>query len=303
MLAGGALIAIASLAGDAPEGGTMMNDMNVGAEGHHRPHRRTPPPTPAPTPSPPSTTPPASYVPTPAPSKGYTFTDEFAGAAGVSPSENWAYDLGAGGWGNGELETYTSSAANAHLDGDGHLAVTVTANGKGYDSARLVTRGIFTQMYGSFEAGIKLSPVTGLWPAFWLLGVNAATWPACGELDVMENYGGSLVSSTINNGSVGWLPQLEADTTDDGGWHIYRCTWEPGTVSMYKDNVLLQTQTPKTVSGDWPYDNSSAMGGGLYVILNVAVGGSGTGGATPPASALPAVPMLVDYVHAWEPES
>jgi beta-glucanase (GH16 family) len=288
----------------------MSDNAFVGAEGRHGHggHRRPPappkpaPPKPAPPkPAPPTPPSPASYSPTPAPAAGFTFADEFTGTAGTAPdSASWGYDLGGGGWGNGELETYVQSATNAYLDGEGHLAITVTAAGKnGYDSARLVTRGTFVQMYGSFEAGIKLAPGTGLWPAFWLLGVDDSTWPACGELDIMENYGSpDLVSCTINNGTVGWKPSLEADTTDDGDWHVYRCDWAKGTVSMYKDGTLLQTQTPSTIGGAWPYDSSAAMGGGLYIILNVAVGGTGTNDAKP--SSLPATPMLVDYVHAWQ---
>jgi hypothetical protein len=37
----------------------------------------------------------------------------------------------------------------------------------------------------------------------------------------------------------------------------------------------------------------------MYVILNVAAGGSGTNSVNPAASALP-VKMTVDYVHCWE---
>lgn len=291
----------------------------MGAEGHHlsnqhgrgHDHRRrrpvkptspgTPSPAPSPTPTPtPAPAPSSGLTPTPPPAAGYAFADEFNGAAGTAPSSgNWSYDLGGGGWGNDELEAYTASSQNAYLDGSGNLAITVTSDGGGgYNSARLVTRGTFVQMYGHFEAAIKLAPGTGLWPAFWLLGVDDSTWPACGELDIMENYGTSMVSSTINNGTVGWTASLEADTDDDGQWHIYRCDWEKGSVSMYKDGKLLQKQTPSTVGGAWPYDSSSAMGGGLYIILNVAVGGTGVNGAKP--KKLPATPMLVDWVHAWQ---
>jgi beta-glucanase (GH16 family) len=309
-LAGIAMAAAVSLAGDTSWEGPVMPEepeIRVGADGHHRApghgHQHHPtPPTPTP-PAPPTPTPPSTGpTPTPAPASGYTFADEFDGAAGTAPSsKNWSYDLGGGGWGNNELEVYTNEVKNAYQDGYSHLAIEVDqiANGT-YNSARLVTRGIFTQMYGSFEAGIKLAPVEGLWPAFWLLGVNDASWPACGELDIMENYGSSLVSCTINNGTTGWLSNLEADTTDDGNWHVYRCDWAPGTVSMFKDGKLLQTQTPETVDGNWPYDNAAAMGGGLYFILNVAVGGTGVDGVSPSAGSLPAIPMLVDYVHAWE---
>ena len=48
------------------------------------------------------------------------------------------YDLGGGGWGNNELETYTSSTQNASLDGLGHLVITAQKDSSGnYTSARL----------------------------------------------------------------------------------------------------------------------------------------------------------------------
>lgn len=50
--------------------------------------------------------------------------DQFAGPAGASPDRaSWTAELGAGGWGNGELQTYTDAAENVALDGDGHLVV------------------------------------------------------------------------------------------------------------------------------------------------------------------------------------
>ena len=48
----------------------------------------------------------------------YAFQDEFDGPAGSPPDPaRWRYDLGAGGWGHGELQTYTDSTANVFQDG------------------------------------------------------------------------------------------------------------------------------------------------------------------------------------------
>src|SRR5437588_399022 len=46
---------------------------------------------------------------------GITWRDEFTGVGNYPYSGNWGYDLGAGGWGNNELETYVNSFANAHI--------------------------------------------------------------------------------------------------------------------------------------------------------------------------------------------
>ena len=42
---------------------------------------------------------------------------------------------------------------------------------------------------------------TGSWPAIWLLGYQPPTWPACGELDMVEVVNGkpSVISKTQCN--------------------------------------------------------------------------------------------------------
>ena len=115
----------------------------------------------------------------------------------------WTYDTGFRCCGNNELETYCaadSSTApcsenpNAYIDESGILhIVAVNPSGTTYTSARLKTQGLFSFMYGRIEARMKLPESQGMWPAFWLLGNNITTvsWPACGELDVMEHIDGN----------------------------------------------------------------------------------------------------------------
>ena len=63
--------------------------------------------------------------------------------------------------------------------------------GYGYTSASVNTRGRFELRYGKLEVRAMLPTGTGTWPAIWMLGTNIdrAGWPACGEIDVMENVG------------------------------------------------------------------------------------------------------------------
>src|SRR5262245_10009241 len=88
------------------------------------------------------------------------WADEFEGPAGSVPDQTkWNYDIGGNGWGNNELETYTSRTDNAFLDGEGHLVIKVIKENfrgpdgirRNYTSSRLLTRGKFTQRYGRFE--------------------------------------------------------------------------------------------------------------------------------------------------------
>src|SRR5438034_7439950 len=135
------------------------------------------------------------------PSTGFvlSWSDEFGGADGSTPdASKWTYDLGGGGWGNNELETYTNRAVNAQIKG-GNLVITaqketftgVDGISRDYTSARLKTQGLFAQAYGRFEARIKIPAGQGMWPAFWMLGndITSVGWPKCGEIDIMENIG------------------------------------------------------------------------------------------------------------------
>src|SRR5436190_7589690 len=86
-----------------------------------------------------NTSPMPSQPPAP-PSSAQAWSDQFDGPLNAPPDPaRWTYDIGAGGWGNQELQTYTSSAQNAHLDGQGHLVVHVESTPSGFTSARLKT--------------------------------------------------------------------------------------------------------------------------------------------------------------------
>ena len=70
------------------------------------------------------------------------WSQEFNGSAGSAPDSSvWNYDTGAGGWGNAELQNYTTSRNNSALDGQGNLVITARRESDGsYTSARLQTQ-------------------------------------------------------------------------------------------------------------------------------------------------------------------
>jgi beta-glucanase (GH16 family) len=129
-----------------------------------------------------------------------TWSEEFDGAAGqpVDPAV-WQPEVGGHGWGNQELQYYTGGTGNAALDGSGNLAITVRRpgprqrrfGGHEYTSARLITKDRAAFSYGLVQARIRLPEGRGVWPALWMLGQNIdeVGWPACGEIDIMENFG------------------------------------------------------------------------------------------------------------------
>ena len=79
--------------------------------------------------------------------------DEFDGDS--IDTKNWTYDLGAGGWGNGEAEYYTSRPENARLE-NGVLVIEARQEkyeDSYYTSARLKTQGLQSFQYGRMEVG------------------------------------------------------------------------------------------------------------------------------------------------------
>jgi beta-glucanase (GH16 family) len=240
------------------------------------------------------------------PLASYAFADEFNGPAGSAPDPSkWEYDIGGGGWGNTELQVYTSSRANSFQDGNGNLVIRATkrvqtSGGRTtttYQSARLKTAGKFSAYHGNFEARIKLDIQPGLWPAWWALGANFAQvgWPACGEVDMLENYGGPKVQTSVhtpNNIDSNVFTKF-ADISADDDWHIWRMWWQPktGGFTFYKDGKDYMTVEPSQMR-NWCFSSGVPM----FMILDLAVGGLV---GPPPDSVQFPVDLLVDYVRVW----
>jgi beta-glucanase (GH16 family) len=234
------------------------------------------------------------------------FSDDFNGPAGSAPDPAiWEHEVGSGGWGNGELEVYTSSRDNSFLDGHGNLVIRATkqvhtVGGRivtSYRSARIRTSGKFARYHGNFEARIKLDIQPGLWPAWWALGadIDQVGWPACGEVDMLENFGGTTVQTSVHtpNGRSGSVLTASTQVTVDDDWHVWRMTWgrEDGGFTFYRDGLTYLTITPADLRC-WCFSS----GVPLYMVLNLAVGRDRVG---PPADVRFPVDMLVDYIRVW----
>lgn len=228
--------------------------------------------------------------------------DEFDGPAGSAPnSAVWRFDLGGGGWGNGELQTYTDSRRNAALDGAGNLVITARREADGsFTSARLKTEGTTTAQYGRIEARIRMPRGQGIWPAFWMLGadIGSVGWPACGEIDVMENVGyePAVVHGTVHGPGYSGAQGLSAAYRNPtgaafaDGFHVFGVDWRPDAVTWTVDGTAYRTVTRQDVGPNpWVFDKP------FFVVLNVAVGGSWPG--SPDASTRFPQQMTVDWVR------
>lgn len=229
----------------------------------------------------------------------------------------WSYDLGAGGWGNSELQEYTSDPANVNV-ANGNLVITARdqvgkGNRRSFTSARIKTEDKLTIKYGTIEARIKVPDLAdGLWPAFWTLGNNFSDvgWPDSGELDVMEMGSQAAINENVVNRRVGSTAHWEhngshanygltfdspVDLNND--FHVYRMEWTPDLVTTYIDNQWIWAIdiTPASCSDCTEFHQPH------FLLLNLAVGGSFTGisRARDITAPMPAE-LLVDYVRVYD---
>jgi beta-glucanase (GH16 family) len=224
------------------------------------------------------------------------WSDEFNTDGAPDPTK-WSYDIGAGGWGNGEAQYYTNSSDNAVVQG-GNLKITAKAqllSGSNYTSARLKSENKFEFTYGKIEFRAKLPTGGGTWPALWLLGENYATntWPGCGEIDVMEHKGNvpNVIHATLhypNNSGGNGNTNTTTITNASSQFHVYKAVWTPNSIKFYVDNNLYHS---------FANSNSVPFNHDFFLILNVAMGGS-FGGAIDPAFTQSS--MEVDYVRVYQ---
>ena len=247
----------------------------------------------------------AVAAPTPAPGSptGLTlvFSDEFETAGSLDPAK-WAYEIGY--IRNDEKQYYTSRAENVRAEG-GHLVIEARKEayqGYAYTSASVHTFGRFEILYGRVEVRAKLPSGRGAWPAIWMLGVNRAQvgWPACGEIDIMENVGfdpqrihasvhTSAYNHTINTQKTGSV--TIASPSDD--FHLYSLDWYADRIEIAVDGrVYFTFRNESTGSRTWPFDKAH------HLLVNLAIGGA-WGGQQGIDDALFPKRYLVDYVRVY----
>jgi beta-glucanase (GH16 family) len=247
------------------------------------------------------------------------WSDEFGGANGAAPDPaKWRYDVGAGGWGNNELQYYCApgsntapcSTANPNIfqNGSGQLVIRARNSGGTWTSGRMKTQGAAQFQYGRIEARMRLPIGAGLWPAFWMLGTDITTvgWPQCGEQDIMEwvpQHGPNTTSVALHGPGYSGGASIGRSFTfpnggrvDDGNYHVYGVIWSPNQVQFYRDDHTrpFVTFTPANIPGgtQWVFNHP------FFLIMNLAVGGNfpGPPNATTPNPAL----VLVDWVRVYQ---
>jgi len=246
------------------------------------------------------------------------WSDEFE-TNGALDTNKWFHQtqLPAGGnWFNGEEQHYTNRIENSFVE-DGNLNIvaikesfTDQGETKQYTSARLNSKYAFT--YGRVDVRAKLPSGDGTWPAIWTLGKNineagaywqtqgfgTTSWPACGEIDIMEHGLGAVnhVSSALHTpcaGCFGNTMNFQSQVISDvaNNYHIYSMNWSPNQITFLIDDVAFYTYNPAVKDDStWPFYEDQ------YLLLNIAMGGvAGTIDPNFDQSS-----MIIDYVRVYQ---
>jgi len=221
------------------------------------------------------------------------------------------------GWANGEEQHYTNRVDNSFVDASGFLNIVAkqeiyTDQGltKNYTSARLNSKFAFT--YGRVDVRAKIPVGAGTWPAIWTLGKNInengaywdsqygiTSWPACGEIDMMEH--GIFPTEDINYiKSSLHTPCCYAGNPNGGGtiasdleneFHVYSLNWSPDEITFLLDGVSFYTYNPAVKDNStWPFIEDQ------FLLLNLAMGGI----AGNISSGFDQATMLIDYVKVYQ---
>ena len=212
------------------------------------------------------------------------WSDEFD-VDGPPDSSKWDYDIGDGcdrgicGWGNNELQYYTSN--NAVVE-SGVLRISAkkeSIGGRDYSSARLVTRGMHYFRYGRIQFRARTAGCTarGTWSALWLLPEEwkYGSWPNSGEIDVMEavGYQENTFHGTVHTGAFNHIIGTEETgsvTKSEADWHTFEIDWRVDKILFAIDGEVYFTFAPDNLNdtAEWPFDQD------FHLLLNIAVGGN-----------------------------
>lgn len=220
-------------------------------------------------------------------------------------SKVWTADIDDNGGGNRELQFYRpKNISIAKEPKSSANCLVVTAKKESYQaktatSGRITTYGNMTFRYGKLVSRIKMpKTANGLWPAFWMLGVdhNESKWPKCGEIDIVEMGQKDGIKNNVQdrylNGACHWgeswnggsYPSKGTFTTSTYGlqddFHTYTLIWTPDSIKMYLDQDKYPQVKPyfelPIVGKSLTNETSRYFRKPYYVIFNVAVGGNFT---------------------------
>ncbi len=261
-------------------------------------------------------------------------------------SNVWNVDIGDGcdqglcGWGNQELQWYAQDNVSiGDVPGEsGNKALVLEARdesvqSKAFTSGKVNSSNHVSIQYGMIEVRMRTPEVgVGLWPAAWMLGTSTATWPAKGEIDMMEmghkaderarqGHAGADINSYVGSNLIFHAdaacgtgnPSCAASIAYDVGYNkpyvattpltdrfvTYRTYWTDTAIRFtITDNGVEHDlyEAPFTINAE-----SSEFQAPFYLLLNLAVGGNFTDAANNGQVTAPKPgKMMIDYIRVYE---
>ena len=219
------------------------------------------------------------------------WSDEFDGEGAIDSSK-WHHQTllpNGSSWYNNEIQHYTDRIDNSNIS-NGVLNIVgkkEVYNSQGvtkqYTSARLNSK--FAFQYGKIEIRAKLPSGIGTWPAIWTLGKNinengaywdnqgygTTSWPACGEIDIMEHWGYNqnyVQSATHTPSSYGGTVNIGGQVIPNASseFHTYTLLWYPDKLIFSVDGNIHYIYKPIELNNDtWPFSEEQ------YLLLNFAI--------------------------------
>lgn len=153
-----------------------------------------------------------------------------------------------------------------------------------YTSSSINTSGRHSWQYGRFVMRGKIDVSSGLWPAWWTLGVSGE-WPSNGEIDIMEYYKGKILANiavgTKKRYNAEWHSKTKSiDELGGAKWaskfHIWRMDWTPRNISLFVDDqLLIKVDMSSLYNKDG--SNTNPFMQPHYMLLDLAMGGMNGG--------------------------
>lgn len=197
-----------------------------------------------------------------------------------------------------------------------------------WTSGSIYTKGKFDFLYGRVECRAKITNLTGTWPAIWTVGQVAgeqsygdpdlftgcqtSEWPAAGEIDIMENYGGKILGNFAVAAQNRWTAKWDGRSVDvadfnDPNWvdkyHTWTLDWTEDKLRIFVDGIFVNEMNSNVANhssayacpGSAPFQNAPQA-----LWLNLALGGN-AGGST--ANLPDSTVYLVDYIRVYQKET
>lgn len=218
-------------------------------------------------------------------------------------NNGWSYELNPDvpSW-NNEAQAYTNSPNNVRIEPGRGLIIEARRQTYQYPndpsnrvfqytSARINTAQTFNFEYGKLEADIKIPAGQGVWPAFWLLSANQiytnklnpteSDWARDGfylhdgEIDIMEYYGQhpGTVEATLQTFNK-TFEQTSPEVSPTERFYTYGIEVSPTSITWtINQEPYFKVEKQSSNPDDWPIGN----GNKFYILLNLALGGTGGG--------------------------